>query len=278
MSAISFTKMHGLGNDFVIIDARHTPVTVSAQAARAICDRHTGVGCDQLIVIEKARANGAAGFMHIRNSDGSSSAACGNATRCVAALFMAESGRDEAAIETAAGLLRAERRGDLVSTDLGAARTDWRDIPLRQDTDTLHLPIASGPLTDGAACSVGNPHATFFVDDARAIDLSQHGPVLEHDDLFPERANIGVVQVLAPDRIRIRVWERGAGITSACGTGASAAVVSGHRRGVCGRTVTAELDGGELEIIWRESDGHVLMTGPVATSFTGVFDAKDLAP
>lgn len=282
MNAISFTKMHGLGNDFVIIDARNEPLKVSAQAARAICDRHTGVGCDQLIVIEAAQAtngdNGAGGFMRIHNSDGSSSAACGNATRCVAALFMAESGRDDAAIETAAGLLLAERRGDLVATDLGEARTEWRDIPLKADTDTLHLPVASGPLDDGAACSVGNPHATFFVDDAGAVDLAQHGAVLEHDDLFPERANIGVAQVLSADRIRVRVWERGAGITSACGTGASAAVVSGHRRGLIGREVTVELDGGELEITWRQSDGHVIMTGPVATCFTGTFDAGWLAP
>ena len=277
MSGLSFIKMHGLGNDFVIIDGRGAPVAITADDARAIADRRTGVGCDQLIVLERAKANGAGAFMRIRNADGGVTAACGNAARCVAALLMEESGEDRAAIETEAGVLAAERRDDGVMLDFGPARFEWRDIPLREAADTLHLPLRLGPLRDPAACSMGNPHATFFVDDAEAVDLEALGPALEHHEMFPERANIGIAQVIGPGEIRLRVWERGAGVTRACGTGASAAVVSGHRRGLIGRQVRTILDGGELEIEWREADGHVLMTGPVAVSFTATLDPSLLS-
>ena len=264
-----FVKMHGLGNDFVVLDARDRPLPLVAEAARSIADRRQGVGCDQVIVVEKPRAGLADAFMRILNADGGEAGACGNATRCVGDLLMRESGRDHVVIETVAGLLDVERRADSrVAVDMGPARLDWRDVPLSAPCDTLHLELALGPLADPAACSMGNPHATFFVADVAAIDLAALGPVLERHKLFPERANIGVAQVVARDRLRLRVWERGAGLTRACGSGACAALVAAARRGLTARRATVVLDGGELEIEWL-ADGNVLMTGPVATSFVG---------
>jgi diaminopimelate epimerase len=277
MRGPSFIKMHGLGNDFVVLDARPRALALDTAAARAISDRHTGVGCDQLIVIEPPQNAAADVFMRIRNADGGEVDACGNATRCIADLVMRETGRDRVTIETAAGLLDARAAGERrVSVDMGPARQDWRDIPLAHQCDTLHLPLSLGPLSDPVGTSLGNPHATFFVADAEAIDLAALGPRLEHDPLFPERANIGVVQVLSPTRLRFRVWERGTGITVACGTGACAALVAASRRGLAERRAEVVADGGPLEIQWRE-DGHVLMTGPVAVSFTGTLDPSLLA-
>ncbi len=266
-----FVKMHGLGNDFVVIDARDQPLSLDDAAARKIADRHTGVGCDQLIVMERPE-NGrglADVVMRIRNADGGEVAACGNASRCVADLVMRETGRDNIVIETAAGLLDAQRAsGGRITVDMGVAKLDWRDIPLAKPQDTGRLDLALGLLKDPAAVSMGNPHAVFFVDDAEAVDLKALGPVLEHDKLFPERANIGIAQVIDRGRIRLRVWERGTGITLACGTGACAALVAAARRDPTGRKAIVAVDGGELEIEWLK-DGHVLMTGPVATSFIG---------
>jgi diaminopimelate epimerase len=266
-----FVKMHGLGNDFVVIDAREQPLNFDDTAARKIADRHTGVGCDQLIVMERPQ-NGkglADVVMRIRNADGGEVAACGNASRCVADLVMRETGRDNIVIETAAGLLDAQRAsGGRIAVDMGAAKLDWRDIPLGEPQDTGRLNLSLGPLKEPVAVSMGNPHAVFFVDNAEAIDLKTLGPVLEHHKLFPERANIGVAQVIDRGRIRLRVWERGTGITLACGTGACAALVAAARRGLTERKAIVAVDGGELEIEWLK-DGHVLMTGPVAVSFTG---------
>ncbi|MCZ6638104.1 MAG: diaminopimelate epimerase [Alphaproteobacteria bacterium] len=274
MEGLPFIKMHGLGNDFVVIDGRSGPVEIGAEAARRIADRHRGVGCDQLIVLGPPRNTDAQAFMTIHNADGGQSAACGNATRCVAALLMSENGTDEAVIETAAGILIGQGSDGGITVDMGVPLTKWAEIPLAENVDTLHLPLdagpVAGPVADGAACSMGNPHATFFVDDLEAIDIIAIGPGLEHDPLFTERANIGFAQVLAPDRIRLRVWERGAGLTKACATGSCAAVVNGVRRGLSDRRVTCVLDGGELMVEWRESDDHVLMTGPIAVAFTGV--------
>lgn len=271
MTARPFIKMHGLGNDFVVIDARREPLALDAAAVRAVADRRAGVGCDQLIVMEPA-SNGAADvFMRIRNADGGEVEACGNATRCVASLIMAETGRDRCTVETRAGALPAvAARDGAIAVDMGAVRTAWREIPLAREMDTLHLELARGPLRDPVAVNIGNPHAVFFVDDAAAIDLAGLGPSLEHDPVFPERANIGVAEVVGPDRLRVRVWERGVGLTRACGTGACAAAAAAHRRGLAGRKVEVRLDGGPLALEWRE-DGHMVMTGPVATSFTGVF-------
>ncbi len=271
MTARPFIKMHGLGNDFVVIDARREPLALDAAAVRAVADRRAGVGCDQLIVMEPA-SNGAADvFMRIRNADGGEVEACGNATRCVASLIMAETGRDRCTVETRAGALPAvAARDGAIAVDMGAVRTAWREIPLARQMDTLHLELTRGPLRDPVAVNIGNPHAVFFVDDAAAIDLAGLGPSLEHDPVFPERANIGVAEVVGPDRLRVRVWERGVGLTRACGTGACAAAAAAHRRGLTGRKVEVRLDGGLLALEWRE-DGHMVMTGPVATSFTGVF-------
>jgi diaminopimelate epimerase len=276
MSATDFIKMHGLGNDFVVIDARRAAFALDDARAHAIADRKTGIGCDQLIVMEKPRADGADVFMRIHNADGGEVEACGNATRCIATLLMRETGGERVVVETAAGLLEARpASGGRVSVDMGKARLDWREIPLAAAQDTLHVALTMGPLADPVCTNIGNPHATFFVADAAAIDLAALGPLLEHHALFPERANIGVAELVAPDRLRLRVWERGVGITRACGTGACAAVVAASRRGLTGRTAEVVLEGGSLTIAWR-ADGHVVMTGPVATSFHGSFDPAQL--
>jgi diaminopimelate epimerase len=268
-----FLKMHGCGNDFVVFDERAGPLGLTARRAAAIADRRTGVGCDQFIAIEPPPENSNAdAFMRIRNPDGAEAGACGNATRCVADLLARETGRCNQVIRTAAGNLPSEALPDgRVRVDMGSARLDWPDIPLARPMETLHLDLAVGPLADPAAVSMGNPHATFFVADLACLPVAELGPRLEHDPLFPERANVGFAQVLAPDRIRLRVWERGAGLTRACGSGACAALVNAHRRGLTGRHATILVDGGELEIEWRQ-DGHVLMTGPVTTSFIGEID------
>jgi diaminopimelate epimerase len=270
MDPLPFVKMHGLGNDFVVVDGRVRAVRLDADQARAIADRRTGVGCDQLIVIEPPRNPLADVFMRIRNADGSEVAACGNASRCIAALVMGEKEAGHVIVETAAGLLDAERTQDgQISVDMGRLRFDWRDIPLAEPADTLHLPITAGPLSDPAAVNVGNPHAVFFVDDVEAMPLHVYGPMIERHRLFPERTNVEAAQVLARDRIRLRVWERGAGITPACGTGACAAVAAAGRRGLTDRRAEVILDGGRLVIEWLKDD-HVLMIGPAAISFTGV--------
>lgn len=269
MTARAFTKMHGLGNDFVVIDARREPFQPTESEARLIADRRLGVGCDQFLVMEPPTNGAAEIFLRIRNADGREVGACGNGTRCVARLLMDESGSATARIETAAGILAAsEAGGGRVAVDMGPARLDWRDIPLAEPSDTLHLDFSLGPLGDPAAVNMGNPHAVFFVADAEAVDLAALGPRIEHDPLFPERCNVGLVQVLSRDRLRYRVWERGVGITRACGSGACAAGVAAARRGLAERRVTLLLDGGELETEWRE-DGHVILTGPAATAFHG---------
>ena len=276
MSATDFIKMHGLGNDFVVIDARRAAFALDDARAHAIADRKTGIGCDQLIVMEQPRADGADVFMRIHNADGGEVEACGNATRCIATLLMRETGGDRVVVETAAGLLEARpASGGRVSVDMGKARLDWREIPLAAAQDTLHVALSMGPLADPVCTNIGNPHATFFVADAAAVDLAALGPPLEHHALFPERANIGIAELVAPDRLRLRVWERGVGITRACGTGACAAVVAASRRGLTGRTAEVVLEGGSLTIAWR-ADGHVVMTGPVATSFHGSCDPAQL--
>ncbi len=270
---VPFVKMHGCGNDFVVLDERAAPLGLTPTRAAALADRQTGIGCDQLITVEAPPpGSGADAFMRIRNPDGAEAGACGNATRCVAALLSNETGRRHVIVHTVAGNLPVTiLPPPHVAVDMGPAKLDWRDIPLAHSADTLHLDLHVGPLTDPAAVSMGNPHATFFVPDIAAIPIHQLGPILEHDPIFPERANIGVAEVLSPDRIRLRVWERGAGLTRACGSGACAALVNAHRRGLTDRHATLLLDGGELTIEWL-NNGHVLMTGPVATAFTGIVD------
>ena len=268
-----FLKMHGCGNDFVVLDERAAPLGLTAARAAAIADRRTGIGCDQFIVLEPAPAgSGADAFMRIRNPDGAEAGACGNATRCVASLLAAETGRGRVIVQTVAGPLPSTVHADgRISVDMGPARLGWRDVPLATEADTLHLPLALGPVSDPAALSMGNPHATFFVDDAQAVPIETLGPALERHPMFPDRANIGFAQIIAPSRIRLRVWERGAGLTRACGSGACAALVNAARRGFTGRSAEVLVDGGALEIEWR-ADGNVVMTGPAATAFRGTLD------
>ena len=273
-----FLKMNGLGNDFVVVgaggQADRSRFAPDGAAARAIADREAGIGCDQLIGIEPS--TNADAFMRIWNADGGEVEACGNASRCVGWLLMEAAKTDEAVIETRAGLVRATRAGPMaVAVDMGAPRLDWQDIPLAEEMDTKGIELQVGPIdaplfhTPGCV-SMGNPHVVFFVADAEAAPVTQVGPMIEHHMLFPEGVNVGFAQILARDRIRLRVWERGAGLTKACGTGACAALVAAHRRGLVDRTATLVLDGGELTIEWRESDGHVIMTGPVSVEFSGV--------
>lgn len=272
MDGLAFTKMHGLGNDFVVLDGRVRPLGIGAAEARAIGDRRTGIGFDQLLIMEPAKNGDADLYMRILNPDGSEAQACGNGTRCVAARVMDEIGADALKIETVAGVLDATRDGDgIVTVDMGPANLDWADIPLAEARDTLHLGIDHGPLSDPVAVNIGNPHMVFVVDDADAVDVAGLGPDLERHPLYPERTNVEFVSLLGDDRIRMRVWERGAGITRACGSGACAAAVAVNRRGLTGRAVEVVLDGGPLGIVWRD-DGHVLMSGPTATSFAGTLD------
>jgi len=280
MNTLNFIKMHGLGNDFVIIDDRDGTLTLSREVVRALSDRQTGVGCDQFIVLEKAPDSDADVFMRIYNPDGSQSGACGNATRCVASLVMAETGQNDALIQTQAGLLDCESLGQgLYSVDMGPARADWRDIPLVTAQNTNEIDLTIDGFRHGAvvAVNVGNPHVVFEVANVDDIDLATLGPRVETDPLFPERTNVEVVQILSPERIRMRVWERGAGITRACGSGACAALVATARMGLTGHTAEVVLDGGSLTIDWL-ADGNVLMTGPVATSFQGTLNLADYEP
>jgi diaminopimelate epimerase len=271
-----FLKMNGLGNDFVVVEARRQPFAPSEAQVRAIADRRGDSGCDQLIAIEPSGRADA--FMRIWNADGGEVDACGNASRCVGWLLMQQNGSDHISLETNAGVIDVRRAGaDLVSVDMGAPRLAWDEIPLAEEMDTRGIELQVGPIdapilhTPGCV-SMGNPHVVFFVDDAERAPVVEVGPMIEHHRLFPEGVNVGFAQIKAPDRIRLRVWERGAGLTKACGTGACAALVAAHRRGLAARKAVLELDGGELIIEWRETDGHVLMTGPAALEFEGVLE------
>ena len=266
---IPFTKMHGIGNDCVVIDARVKPYALDSDQIRLVADRRRGVGCDQLVVIEPPRHSQAVGFLRFYNSDGSEAQACGNATRCIVSRLMREEDTDLLAVETVAGLLpgHVDERG-LVAIDMGSAQLDWQDIPLSRQMNTLHLDLSVGPYTDPVAVGIGNPHCVFFVEDADVVDPATLGPAVERDPLFPERTNVEFVSVLDSGRIRMRGWERGAGTTLACGSGACAAAVAAASRGLTTRKIEVVLDGGTLFIDWR-ADNHVVMSGPVAVAFTG---------
>jgi diaminopimelate epimerase len=266
---VPFLKMHGLGNDFVVLDARAHKLDLPADRISAIADRRLGVGCDQLIVLEPPTDREADVFMRIYNPDGGEAGACGNATRCVASMLMKERNTDQVTVQTISGLLESQKADDgKIAVDMGPALLDWRDIPVAGACDTNHLPVGAGPLQDPVGTSMGNPHATFFVDDLSKVPLAELGPKLERDPFFPERANIGVAEVLTRDRLKLRVWERGAGLTLACGSGACAAVVAASRRGLVDRKAEVVLQHGTLGIEWLR-DGHVLMTGGIALAFKG---------
>lgn len=281
-AGVPFIKMHGLGNDFVVLDARDRALALPPARRRAIADRRLGVGCDQLIVLEPPTDRDADVFMRIYNPDGSEAGACGNATRCVASLVMGERGAEQVTVQTISGLLESQQTGrganglPVISVDMGPARLDWREIPVRSACDTNHMPVGLGPLQDPVGTNMGNPHATFFVDNLAAIPLAELGPKLEHDPFFPERANIGVAQRVGEGRLRLRVWERGAGLTLACGSGACAAVVAASRRGLVDRKAEIILEHGSLTIEWLR-DNHVLMTGGIARSFKGELDRSLLS-
>lgn len=259
---MAFAKMHGLGNDFVVVDARGRTDPMTPELVRAIGDRHRGVGFDQLaVILEDAEV---AARLVFYNADGSVSAACGNATRCIARRLMEETGRDRILLRTERGILACrDAGGGLTRVNMGPPVLDWREIPLARAVDIDRLPIPGEPVATG----MGNPHCTFFVEDAEAVDLALRGAEMEHHPLFPQRTNVQFASVLGPDRLRMRVWERGTGITLASGSSSCAVAVAAARRGLTGRRVTLTLDGGEIEIDWRE-DG-VWMTGPTAHVFDG---------
>ncbi|HVP84854.1 MAG TPA: diaminopimelate epimerase [Rhizomicrobium sp.] len=268
----AFLKMHGLGNDFAVFDARKQALALDAATARAIADRRLGVGCDQVIVIAPA-ANGADAAMRIYNSDGGEVESCGNAARCVAQLLMAEKGTGTIRIETVGGPLVCSKSDGLVTVDMGAPRFDWKDVPMSSAVDTNKFSFSvDGVSLEASAVSVGNPHCVVFVGDADNAPVSDVGPLIEHHPLFPERVNVEFATVQSRGCIRMRVWERGAGITQACGTGACATAVAAARRGLADRKVDVILDGGTLTIEWRESDGHILMTGPATLAYRGEID------
>jgi diaminopimelate epimerase len=270
-SGLGFMKMHGAGNDFVVIDSRgrNAPVVTPA-LAQALGDRNRGVGFDQLAEIRDSQTADFA--LDFWNNDGSRAGACGNATRCVSNYMMAQLGKDALTLVTARGCLSAQRRADgRVSVNMGQPQLDWAEVPLAQAVDMLHLPLPGDPVAVG----MGNPHCVMFVADAEAVDLPLTGPLYEHDPLYPQRTNVEFASVIGTDHLRMRVWERGAGITLACGSGACATAVAAHLRGLTGRQVTLDLDGGVLEIDWRE-DG-VWMTGPVAHVFDGWLSPEFLA-
>ncbi len=275
---IPFLKMNGLGNDFLVVDARVSPVRPRPEVIRRLADRKSGVGFDQFITIEKGRAPADA-YMRIDNADGGEVEACGNATRCVGRLLMSESGRDTAAIETVAGLLfvRPADSTDLLSVDMGVPKFGWQDIPLSEEfRDTRAIELQIGPieaplLHSPSVANIGNPHAIFWVDDVNKHDLARFGPMLESHPIFPERANISLAHVTAPDAIRLRTWERGVGLTRACGTAACAALVCAARTRRTERAATVTLPGGDLSIEWDSRD-HIWMTGPAELEFTGEFD------
>ncbi len=263
-NGLPFMKMHGLGNDFVVVDARGRCDPMSANLAIAIGDRHRGVGFDQLaVILDSADANARLDFW---NADGSLSAACGNATRCVARHLMDESGLTELVLKTGRGLLTCSDVGmDLTRVNMGAPQLDWADVPLARDVDTLALPIKGAPV----ALGMGNPHCVFIVDDAEAVDLQKLGALIEGHELFPERTNVEFVHILSRNEIRLRIWERGVGVTLASGSCACAAVVATARLELTNKCCAVNVDGGELEIDWR--DDGVWMTGPTSHVFDGVF-------
>jgi diaminopimelate epimerase len=276
-----FRKMNGLGNDFVVLDARVRPLALVAAQIAAIADRKSGIGCDQVIVLEPS--DYADVFMRIWNADGGEVGACGNAARCVAALLVAERGSPHVSIETESGLLAATvSKNGRVIIDMGVPRFNWNEIPLSKpfdDTRAIELSsIGDEGLSAPSVVNVGNPHCIFFVDDVEAHDLARFGPALEHHPLFPARANISLAQVTGPNSLRVRTWERGAGLTKACGTAACAAAVAAVRRGLTGRNVTVTLPGGDLVIDWREGDDHILMTGPFALDYQGTLPPQLLLP
>ena len=278
---IGFRKMHGLGNDFAVFDARQMPLVLDAKLARSLADRRRGIGCDQLIVIERGE-KGADAFMRVFNADGGAVELSGNGARCAARVLAEDLNKTEIRIDTKSGPIVCWVEGASVTVDMGAPRFAWREIPMTHAVDTASFALAVDGFTDkalagAAAASMGNPHCVLFVDDVQGAPVETLGPIIETHPWFPARTNVEFVEVRSERNLRMRVWERGTGVTQACGTGACAAAAAAHRRGLTGRDVAVELDGGVLDISWRESDDHIVMTGPAILSFTGEVDLATLA-
>lgn len=268
---ITFLKMHGLGNDFVIIDGRHQILTDRNEFSRKVAHRRFGVGADQVGFIDKS--NKADAYLDMYNYDGSVVRSCGNMSRCVAHILMKELGKSRIVLETISGIIICEDAGGgLVQINMGQPRLNWKDLPLATEMDTLSLDLSGISYPSPVGVSMGNPHTVFFVPDAEVVPLETIGPQVERHPLYPDRTNVEFIKVIDKSTLRMRVWERGTGITLACGTGACAAAVAAVRRGLADRKVTVKLDGGNLEIEWREADNCVYMTGPVAKAFSGAFD------
>jgi diaminopimelate epimerase len=272
----AFLKMHGLGNDFAVFDARNGTLALNERCAKAVADRRFGIGCDQVIVIGKG-ANGADATMRILNADGGEVEACGNATRCVAKLLMEERDVASVKIDTPGGLLVCRDAGDgLVTVDMGKPEFDWKKIPLSRDVTTEKFSFdLDGKTVEASAVATGNPHCVLFVSDAEDVPVETIGPKIENHTLFPARVNVEFVTVRSRNDLRMRVWERGVGVTSACGTGACASAVAAMRRGLADRKVDVALDGGTLTIEWT-ADDHILMTGPATLAYRGDVDLQAL--
>jgi diaminopimelate epimerase len=272
---MKFAKMNGLGNEIAVLDARDRPLTLNASAVEALALPGKGIGFDQLMVLLPPRNPMADVYTEIWNADGSKVAACGNGSRCVAWYVMREMNRESLVMETEAGLLGAVSVGpNRISVDMGEPSFEWDRIPMSERMDTVRIELQVGPIDDPVlhgpgVVSMGNPHCIFFVQDAELAPVEAVGPMIEYHPLFPERTNVGFAEIVARDHIRLRVWERGAGLTKACGTGACAALVAAVRRRLCDRTANVQVDGGMLQIEWRESDNHVIMTGAVALETEG---------
>ena len=273
MAGTKFKKMHGLGNDFIIFDVRGGAALPDKDVLSGLTERRTGIGCDQIIVLDKPKDAEADIFMKILNApDISEAQACGNATRCVASLLMNELDKDQVTIQTVAGLLPCEAvegNRNRICADMGEAKLEWNEIPLAEKCDTLHLGIGVEEAHDPVAVNIGNPHAVFFIDNVEMAPVREWGTRIEHDRMFPERTNVEFAQIIDRKTIRMRVWERSAGETAACGSAACATIVAAVRRDLADRKADVLLNGGTLNLEWRESDGHVLMTGPVAYIFDG---------
>ena len=264
-----FIKMHGLGNDFVIIDSRNNNYIINEKNIRLISNRRLGVGCDQVIEIKDSKS--ADIFMKIYNSDGSEAEACGNATRCVAGILFASSPKKKILIETVSGILKAESEANgNIKVDMGKPKLGWQDIPLSKNIDEINFEQFS--LKNGFAVNLGNPHVVFFVEDLKNFTIDKIGPFIETNELFPQKVNVEICQIISDQKIRVMVWERGAGKTLACGSGACAVLVAAYKKGLSKEIAEIQLDGGSLNISWNiKTDNHLIMSGPVSVSFLGDF-------
>jgi len=272
LDGIPFKKMHGLGNDFVVIDSRYKEIEPSNLQIKKISDRRTGIGFDQLLIIKESKHNDA--FMSVYNANGSVVETCGNGARCIAKIIMNESKKEKVVIDTLAGPITAwENSNGLISADMGKPSMDWRDIPLSHEISTINLDLRIKNLPPGIAINIGNPHIVFLVKNLKALKIDKIAPQIEHHNIFPENTNVEFVEYINKNHIKMRVWERGVGITQACGTGACAAAVASIIKNLTERSLTVSLDGGDLQIEWLENN-NIILSGPAHDSFNGITNDK----